>query len=54
MCFKNLLRELAPRRIPASGLRATLLSYGFFDEMISGLPVVGLLLNDNRKCRWRQ
>jgi FSR family fosmidomycin resistance protein-like MFS transporter len=48
MWFKNVLRVPAPQRIPASYLRATLLSYGLFDEIVAGLPVVGLpLLRDH-------
>jgi MFS family permease len=47
MFRKNSLRRSSPWWASASSLRAILLSYGLFDEIISGLPVVGLpLLRD--------
>jgi MFS family permease len=47
MFYKNILRLPAIRKITGSPLQATLLSYGLFDEVVSGLPIVGLpLLRD--------
>ena len=47
MFRKNSLRRPSPWWASASSLRAILLSYGLFDEIVSGLPVVGLpLLRD--------
>ena len=47
MFFKNILRRPDTGRIPATYMHATLLSYGFFDEVATGLLVIGLpLLRD--------
>lgn len=55
MFFKNVLRRPATQRITASSMRATLLSYGLFDEIIAGLPVVGLpLLRDHLGLSYEQ
>jgi len=51
MFFKKLL----PRWFPASSMRATLLSYGLCDEIVSGFPVVGLpLLRDHLGLSYEQ
>ncbi len=55
MFFKNVLRLPATQRITASYMHATLLSYGLFDEIITGLPVVGLpLLRDQLGLSYEQ
>lgn len=53
MFFKNLFRK--PRLRSAASMRATLLSYGLCDEIVSGLPVVGLpLLRDHLGLSYAQ
>jgi Na+/melibiose symporter-like transporter len=55
MFFKHVLRLSAIRWRMISSLRATLLSYGLFDEIVSGLPVVGLpLLRDHLGLNYQQ
>lgn len=55
MFFKNVLRRPADWRIPALSLRSILLSYGLFDEIVSGLPVAGLpLLRDHLGLSYAQ
>ncbi|HTK06912.1 MAG TPA: hypothetical protein VL485_07080, partial [Ktedonobacteraceae bacterium] len=55
MFFKHVLRLSAIRWRMISSLRAILLSYGLFDEIVSGLPVVGLpLLRDHLGLNYQQ
>ncbi len=55
MFFKKILRRPATQQIPVSSLFVTLLSYGLFDEIVSGLPVVGLpLLRDQLGLSYEQ
>lgn len=55
MSAKNLLRRPAGLRRPILSLRAILLSYGLFDEIVSGLPVAGLpLLRDHLGLSYEQ
>jgi predicted MFS family arabinose efflux permease len=55
MCFKNVLHSPVSQRITSSPMRATLLSYGLFDEIVAGLPVVGLpLLRDHLGLSYEQ
>ncbi|GHO81074.1 hypothetical protein KSD_88450 [Ktedonobacter sp. SOSP1-85] len=55
MYFKNVFRQPATRGISAAYMQATLLSYGLFDEIVSGFPVVGLpLLRDRLGLSYEQ
>jgi MFS family permease len=55
MFYKNILRLPAIQKLRTSPLQATLLSYGLFDEIVSGLPIVGLpLLRDQLGLNYGQ
>src|SRR5258708_6006945 len=55
MLFKKIHQWQGTHRMTSSFARATLLSYGFFDESITGLPIVGLpLLRDHLGLNYEQ
>jgi MFS family permease len=54
-CCSMFFKKLFARWMPAFSMRATLLSYGLFDEIVSGFPVVGLpLLRDHLGLSYAQ
>ena len=55
MSFKNVFHQPATWVKSSANMQATLLSYGLFDEIVSGFPVVGLpLLRDRLGLSYEQ